>query len=79
MEISEETKRISHIRNVITSSNYSIEDEEEFYLSSWFINRFLRARKNNLKKTEKLVRGYFEFREKMENLIDPRREYYYGT
>ena len=51
-------------------------EDREYYISEWFLERFLVANKDNLVKAKAMIKGYFDFRDKMETIIDKRPELY---
>jgi hypothetical protein len=61
------SKAILEIREFLIQNNL-VKDEQEFYLSDWYITRFLIARKFDLKKTKTMIKGYFVFKERMEKI-----------
>lgn len=72
-KLSDEQKveSIGQIRSFMQSSNL-VDADPEFYLSNWYITRFLVARKYNIDKTTTMIRGYFDFRRRMEQLAEAR-------
>ena len=62
----EQEKRVVEIRTFLKSD---LKISKKFYISSWFIRRYLRARKFDIPKTKAMLEGYFKFKERMEAKI----------
>ena len=63
----EQEKRVIEIRSFLESD---LKVYKRFYLSSWFIRRYLRARKFDIPKTKAMLEGYFKFKKRMEEKIE---------
>ena len=63
----EQEKRVIEIRSFLESD---LKVDKRFYLSSWFIRRYLRARKFDIPKTKAMLEGYFKFKKRMEEKIE---------
>lgn len=74
--ITEKANAVSEIRDFL-NTNKMVDSEHEFYLSDWFISRFLIARKYHIENTRKMIRGYFDFKKRMEK-IKPKHTKFIG-
>jgi hypothetical protein len=65
-EYEEQEVKVREIRSFLKDS---LNITTRFYLSSWFIRRYLRARKFDIQKTKIMIEGYFKFKERMDAKI----------
>jgi hypothetical protein len=62
----EQERRVQIMRSFLVDS---LHVSSKFHLSSWYIRRFLRARRFDIEKTKAMIKGYFDFKNRIEAKI----------
>ena len=71
----EDKQKINEMKNFL-KTECEIYENKELYISDWFVERFLEARKWKVKKAKEMIKGYFEFRKEMEDKFNNKKDYY---
>lgn len=58
------------------SENFDVSQEPDYYLSNWLMARYLTARKYDLKKAQKMIEGYFNFKKRMDIALAENPHFY---